>query len=816
MGEDLAVAVVLLLMLSAGPILALGIGLLVVWGRVRRLEAQVRAMGEDVRPEAPRPVLRPAPVVAPVVEAAPVAPVAPPPVVAPRPVVPEPEASEPVVWEIPPRPPPVSIERLALWAGGGLGALLLLAGGLLGVQEAIDQGWLGPGVRVSLAALGGAGLWAGSLRAREGARFLGAALGGTGVGVLYGALFAAASLYGFVGPTLAAGLAFGLTALALGDAVRADARLQASIATLGALLTPVVVSSDDPSAWGLAGWLVATAALAGGASARRGWPEVAGLAWFGLALLAGAGAAELAPEAVASAMPLAVGAVFAAAALWRQDVPATSAVLGAGALTLPWLGLFAGDGAPGIVLAGVPVAVAALSAALAVRHDRDLWLVAGWGLGLVGAMGVAVLAHEGGDPRGWILVCAGIAPGLIAWGARPRASAWALDPWPLVAAVPVGVWVADDDTRLAGTVAALVLAATGLFGWRGGSGARVPIAGIAAAVALLEPVSDAPGMDRPTLHALAGLAVAALAAWPAVVLPGDDRWRRAVAGAAWPAVIVAVPVAVALDDAYGARWAGPAWLAVQSAVVLVLAVRGGLSAAGWRAAWVGGAGWALAIAAVGDGLDGFAQVAAFAALVGLAAEAVRVGHRGSIPWLLAGAAWVALDLAVDPSLAGDVGALGVARTVGAFGVPAALLGAATWRLSMEPGSTPWATVVGGAALGSAFVAVNMVVGAVSMGVHGDGSPWADPSFWIGALRSVSWAALGLVLLGAGLGIGRRGLRLAGFALVMLAGVKGFAVDLWSLAGLARVASALGLGGTLVAAAFGFQRVVGRDVPPADP
>ena len=71
--------------------------------------------------------------------------------------------------------------------------------------------------------------------------------------------------------------------------------------------------------------------------------------------------------------------------------------------------------------------------------------------------------------------------------------------------------------------------------------------------------------------------------------------------------------------------------------------------------------------------------------------------------------------------------------------------------------------------------------------------------------SAFWAALGFTSLVTGLARDKRPLRLAGLALLGLAVGKVFIVDLAALESIWRVASFLGLGLLLLAAAFGYQR-----------
>jgi uncharacterized membrane protein len=85
----------------------------------------------------------------------------------------------------------------------------------------------------------------------------------------------------------------------------------------------------------------------------------------------------------------------------------------------------------------------------------------------------------------------------------------------------------------------------------------------------------------------------------------------------------------------------------------------------------------------------------------------------------------------------------------------------------------------------------------------------------GMVRSIAWAAYGLAVLGAGSWLQQKPTRIVGFLLVLLAAAKVFAVDLWSLSGLARVGSVLGLGVTLLLSAWLFERIVRRGDPRAE-
>jgi uncharacterized membrane protein len=74
------------------------------------------------------------------------------------------------------------------------------------------------------------------------------------------------------------------------------------------------------------------------------------------------------------------------------------------------------------------------------------------------------------------------------------------------------------------------------------------------------------------------------------------------------------------------------------------------------------------------------------------------------------------------------------------------------------------------------------------------------------LLSGLWTVTGVAILVVGLTVDRRPLRLGGLALLGLAAVKVFAVDLAHLESVYRVASFLALGLLLLSGAFAYQRL----------
>ncbi|WP_245295676.1 DUF2339 domain-containing protein [Rhizobium rhizosphaerae] len=219
--------------------------------------------------------------------------------------------------------------RWAVWTGG----LALALGGIFLVRYSIEAGLVGPGIRVALALLFGLALiGAGEIVRRRAvpalsARFSNAMIPGVltaaGAASLFGALYAAHALYGFIGPVsaylLLSAVSLGVVALSLryGQAL-------AGLGLAGSLITPALVSSDDPNFWAL--FLFLAIAWTGTALAARlkGWRIVPALAnlgllgWILLALL-GSGMTDELPIVTALLVMIAgTGLIWPAAALGHR------------------------------------------------------------------------------------------------------------------------------------------------------------------------------------------------------------------------------------------------------------------------------------------------------------------------------------------------------------------------------------------------------------------------------------------------------------------------------------------------------------------
>ena len=275
--------------------------------RLERLESALRAAGLKI-PDAPTPDLPFAPVPQDTAAPATPTPSAPPETVTPEPAeafAPEAEpgtaAPEPPPTNVPPPaaapagPRPSLEERIGtrwvVWVGG----LALGLGGLFLVRYAIDEGFFGPGARITAGtlfalALLAAGEW---MRRREsGAPVMQlgmlppapvpAVLTAAGTLTAFGTAFAAHALYGMIGPALAF-ILLGAIALATLAAAALHGPALAAVGIVASYGAPFLVSSSEPNAWPVILYVGMVAAAGYGLARIRLW------IWLAVATLAGAG-----------------------------------------------------------------------------------------------------------------------------------------------------------------------------------------------------------------------------------------------------------------------------------------------------------------------------------------------------------------------------------------------------------------------------------------------------------------------------------------------------------------------------------------------
>jgi uncharacterized membrane protein len=161
-----------------------------------------------------------------------------------------------------------------------IGGLALALGGIFLVKYSIEQGLLGPGMRIFMggvlaAALVIAGEWMRRQENRSGLAGISPAhipsiLTAAGTTVAYATVYAGYALYGFFGPALAF-ILLGAVALATLGAALLHGPALAGLGLVGAYVTPLLVSSDKPSYWALYLYLAVVTAAAFGLARMRLW-----------------------------------------------------------------------------------------------------------------------------------------------------------------------------------------------------------------------------------------------------------------------------------------------------------------------------------------------------------------------------------------------------------------------------------------------------------------------------------------------------------------------------------------------------------------
>jgi uncharacterized membrane protein len=234
--------------------------------RVLALERAVAAFGPATASSPPAPAPQPAaPVAAPTPTprpppvAAPVAPAIPPPM---------PQAAQ-AVSSVPSTPPPapplqppqIGFEerfgtRWVVWVGG----VALALGGIFLVRYTIQEGLIGPGVRIMLGALlalilVATGEWTRRKENLSGLPGLPSAhipsiLTAAGTTVAYATVYAAYALYDFLPPG-AAFILMGIVALLTLAAALLHGPALAGLGVIGAYLAPLLVSTAQPDYWAL-------------------------------------------------------------------------------------------------------------------------------------------------------------------------------------------------------------------------------------------------------------------------------------------------------------------------------------------------------------------------------------------------------------------------------------------------------------------------------------------------------------------------------------------------------------------------------------
>ena len=256
---------------------AIGLG-----NQLRRVDMQLAALERRVAQSSSGAAAPPLEPTAHVPEPAPIAPAPPaaeapaepsvmqehePAIAAASPIVPPPSAPPTT-----PDAPAMSLEerlgtQWAVWVGG----IALALGGIFLVRYSIEQGLLGPAVRVTLGALLAvalivAGEWARRTELLSGISGLPTAhipgiLTAAGTTAAYADVYAAYALYDFLAPGVAF-ILLGVVALATLAAALLHGPALAGLGLVGAYVTPLLVASDRPDYWSLYVYLAVVTAAA--------------------------------------------------------------------------------------------------------------------------------------------------------------------------------------------------------------------------------------------------------------------------------------------------------------------------------------------------------------------------------------------------------------------------------------------------------------------------------------------------------------------------------------------------------------------------
>ena len=157
--------------------------------------------------------------------------------------------------------------RWVVWVGG----VALALGGIFLVSFAVDQGYVGPKVRLALAVLLAAALVAAGEWARRSERISGfvglpsahvpSILTAAGTMIAFATVYAAYALYEFLGPA-AAFVLLGAVAIATLAAALLHGPALAALGLVGAEVVPLMVSSAEPNYWALYIYLAVVTAAA--------------------------------------------------------------------------------------------------------------------------------------------------------------------------------------------------------------------------------------------------------------------------------------------------------------------------------------------------------------------------------------------------------------------------------------------------------------------------------------------------------------------------------------------------------------------------
>ena len=385
--------------------------------------------------------------------------------------------------------------RWAVWVGG----IALALGGLFLIRYTIEAGIFGPGVRLTMAGILGLVLVAGAEFIRrtgfkvpvQGAAgaYIPAILTGAGAFILFGTVYAAHGIYGFIGPALAFTLlgAIGIAAIA---ASLVHGLALAGIGLVGAMVTPALVASQAPNPWALFVYLAIVLAATAATARIRAWKALVATAFGGSGIWTILYMTDASDANLAAILFISLASLAVLAFVWlgrRDEAPGFDwPSIAPGffvALTALGLSVDPAFASAGDALHGAALLLALVAVALYQPRALPLLFAAGLAtvliyLGIIPPATVgadALDAGLGAEPLatpGTLTFRLGIALGLVFivagfWAARRfaavasvRAACWAA--WGVIAPLVVltAVWVTfgDIDRDLGYALPALLLA----------------------------------------------------------------------------------------------------------------------------------------------------------------------------------------------------------------------------------------------------------------------------------------------------------------------------------------------------------------------
>lgn len=774
-----------------------------------------------------------------------------------------------------------------------IGALALGLGGIFLVRYSIEQGLIGPGLRIALGALFAMALLAGGEWLRRSDRGLPtlpladipSAVTGAGAVAAFGTVYAAHALYGFIGPAPAF---IALGAVGLGSLVLAGVHgpLLGAIGLVAAFAAPFLVATPEPNpyAFPLYAAVITAACLALAWIRAWSWLAIAAtIASVGLGVLAMVTLDTTAvPGLIQALAGLAAAAVFRVPGVWfmpareRGADPVASFVL-IGFSVLAALAVMEGRQETlevvlfllaCLTVMGLAARAPAVTAAVPAAGLLSLLVLLAWWTGVrPSAPTTDLLAIPEPFPEVLArLVAAGVAIALI-FGVgsallavvRQQRSA----PNVIVLAttsvlVPLGV-LAIAYGKIEGFVvsvrfAALAMVLAASFGaateaaHRLRSGHRPGLASASAiyAIGALAALAIALTLllERAWLTLALALMVAATA-WVYTLRPLPPlRWVAALAGLGVLARVLWDPAINGPDvgEAVLLNWLLPGYglpaLTTATAAVLLRRRRGADAPVGILEALAMVFAALLAIVQVRHafGAHGIRLLAAplrfpeaathtviiLAFGLGLSRLAAfrpgRLWQNAVLIVRYASWAWIAvvMGFALNPWFTGEsVGPHPVINWAFlGYGIGALLCALAAW-FERQAGRRMEMRIMALVGLALLFTDLNITVAMLFRGeVTPDGMGDAELYAY-----SAVWLAMGIALLLTGAALGSRTLRLASAALVALAVLKVFLVDMAGLTGLWRALSFIGLGLVLMLVGRIYQRALGigvRRSPPVPP